>query len=289
MKKIVLASLLLTLALCGCSSNEESTKAESTTTSTETTETTESTDSSEQETQTEEEAYNAFVEKLYTEGTEFPQLEEVKAGEEIVVMTTNKGEIKIKLCADEAPKAVENFKALVKAGCYDGIIFHRVIDGFMIQGGDPTGTGRGGESIWGGKFADEFSGDMYHFRGALCYANSGSNTNGSQFYIVNANTVQHGYFEQIDQIIDEYGSGLLSNAETGKIIRTNYSEEARELYNEMGGTPALDFGYTIFGYVFEGMDVVDAIAAVEVKASDSGEFSSPVEEVRIEKAVLVEY
>ena len=281
MKKLLLSILAVSMILGGCSSDTSS--SQSTTTS--------STSSSEQsQPQTQEEAYNQFMAKLFTEGKNFPQLEETKEGEEIALITTNKGDIKIKLCPNEAPKAVENFKALVNAGYYDGIVFHRVIDGFMIQGGDPTGTGRGGESIWGEKFADELSGDLYHFRGALCYANSGANTNGSQFYIVQADTVQEGYFEQVEQIADQYGKeSLLSNADTGKILRTNYSKKAISAYEELGGTPQLDFGYTVFGYVIEGMDVVDAIAGVEVRASESGELSAPVEEVKIEKAIMTEY
>lgn len=71
----------------------------------------------------------------------------------------------------------------------------------MIQGGDPNGDGTGGESIWGGKFEDEYNGDMYHFRGALAYANSGMDTNGSQFYIVQSPTVQDGYFEYVDEVV----------------------------------------------------------------------------------------
>ena len=84
-----------------------------------------------------------------------------------------------------AEKGSKNFKELTKQGYYDGVIFHRIIENFMIQGGDPQGTGRGGESIWGGKFDGGTSSNLYHFAGAVAYANSGAtSTNGSQFYIV---------------------------------------------------------------------------------------------------------
>ena len=102
----------------------------------------------------------------------------------IVVLETNQGKIEIQLFPDIAPKTCENFIGLVKKGYYDGIIFHRVIKGFMIQGGDPTDTGRGGESLWGGKFQDEVSSKVTFSRqGLLAMANAGPNTNGSQFFI----------------------------------------------------------------------------------------------------------
>lgn len=111
------------------------------------------------------------------------RIEDLKK-ESLVVLKTNRGTIKLKLFPDIAPKACENFVGLIKKGYYDGLIFHRVIKGFMIQGGDPTGTGRGGESIWGAPFEDEVSGKVtFDRKGILAMANSGPNTNGSQFFI----------------------------------------------------------------------------------------------------------
>lgn len=102
----------------------------------------------------------------------------------IVILETSQGDIELQLFPDVAPKTVENFLGLVEQGYYDGIIFHRVIKAFMIQGGDPTGTGRGGESIWGGKFEDEVAPQVQFDRqGLLAMANAGPNTNGSQFFI----------------------------------------------------------------------------------------------------------
>ncbi len=107
----------------------------------------------------------------------------------IIVLETNQGNIELELRPDIAPKATENFMKLIKDGYYNGIIFHRVIKGFMIQGGDPTGTGRGGDSIWKHSFEDEFS-DKIKFdrKGLLAMANAGPNTNGSQFFITTAST-----------------------------------------------------------------------------------------------------
>ena len=106
-----------------------------------------------------------------------------------VLLETTRGNIEIRLYPAKAQMAVENFIGLVEKGYYDGIIFHRVIPGFMIQGGDPTGTGRGGESLWGRPFQDEFrSGLKFDKPGILAMANSGPNTNGSQFFITVAPT-----------------------------------------------------------------------------------------------------
>ena len=102
----------------------------------------------------------------------------------VAVIKTNMGTIEIELFATETPKTVENFAGLAGKGYYNGVIFHRVIENFMIQGGDPTGTGRGGDSFWGGKFADEIVPSLKHDQpGILSMANAGPNTNGSQFFI----------------------------------------------------------------------------------------------------------
>src|SRR5438067_9809780 len=107
----------------------------------------------------------------------------------IADIETNVGTIRFELLEDESPKTAENFRLLAEAGKYDGVIFHRVIKGFMIQGGDPTGTGRGGQSAWGGRFADEIkpSSEVYrrgYKAGTVAMANAGPNTNGSQFFIM---------------------------------------------------------------------------------------------------------
>ncbi|MEJ5262376.1 MAG: peptidylprolyl isomerase [Ignavibacterium sp.] len=102
----------------------------------------------------------------------------------VAVIQTNMGTIELELFADKTPKTVENFVGLANKGYYNGVIFHRVIDNFMIQGGDPTGTGRGGQSLWGGKFEDEIVPELKHnSEGILSMANAGPNTNGSQFFI----------------------------------------------------------------------------------------------------------
>lgn len=102
----------------------------------------------------------------------------------IIVFETTQGNIEIELWQNIAPKTVENMLGLIDQGYYDGIIFHRIIKDFMIQGGDPTGTGRGGNSLWGGKFEDEVTPAVtFDSEGLLAMANAGPNTNGSQFFI----------------------------------------------------------------------------------------------------------
>ncbi len=108
----------------------------------------------------------------------------VEPPKETAVVETSMGTFELELYSKETPKTVENFVGLARKGYYNGVIFHRVIDNFMIQGGDPTGTGRGGESIWGAKFKDEIVPTLKHDKpGTLSMANAGPNTNGSQFFI----------------------------------------------------------------------------------------------------------
>lgn len=190
----------------------------------------------------------------------FLNFESVKSGDTVVTIRTNRGDIRVKMLPEAAPKAVENFVTHAKNGYYDGIIFHRVIRDFMIQGGDPTGTGMGGESIWGKNFKDEFSDNARNFRGALSMANAGPGTNGSQFFIVQAGP----------ETMDERMFPMLKRQ--GK----SFSEDAVAAYMENGGTPWLDGAHTVFGQVIEGMDIVDKIAAVKVDRN-----SRPYDEVSI--------
>lgn len=174
------------------------------------------------------------------------QLSTPQKGDTLAVMHTNMGDIKIKLFPEKAPKTVENFVTHSKNGYYNGLKFHRVINDFMIQGGDPRGNGTGGESIWGGSFPDEFDPELHNLRGALSMANSGPNTNGSQFFIVQAREVPANMLEQMRDLEDN-----------------GFPADITAAYVELGGTPWLDFRHTVFGQVTDGMDVVDKIAAVE--------------------------
>lgn len=277
LKTAALLSVCAVMALAGCSSSSGS----STDGSENSGESQEDSGLSEEETQ----EYQAYLDNLASQGNTITQLDPPAQGEEIAVMHTSMGDIKIKFFPEEAPKAVENFKTLAKEGYYDGITFHRVINDFMIQGGDPTGTGSGGESMYGEYFEDEFSPNLYNFRGALSMANAGPNTNGSQFFIVQAKTVTEGYWDYIDEIVAEYGTeNVLYNSQTGNMVKVNYSDEARQIYNEIGGTPHLDYCHTVFGQVFEGMEVVDAIASVAVDENDK-----PADDVIIESITFENY
>lgn len=189
----------------------------------------------------------------------FSQTSAPVKGDTIATMKTNMGDIKIRLFPEYAPKAVENFITHAKNGYYDGLIFHRVIRDFMIQGGDPTGTGRGGESIWGHTFEDEFAPELHNIKGALSMANAGPGTNGSQFFIVQASSCDKRMLAQMKEL-----SG-------------SYPEDCQKNYAEMGGTPWLDYKHTVFGQTIEGMDVVDDIAQVRTGMADK-----PVHDVVIE-------
>lgn len=188
----------------------------------------------------------------------FPQVDIETVEGPIAIIKTNHGDMRIKLFPDHAPKTVANFIALSKDGYYDGVIFHRIIKDFMIQGGDPTGTGMGGESIYGESFEDEFSEELYNVRGALSMANAGPNTNGSQFFIVQNQHLPYSKKE---------------------IARGGWPEPIAEIYAEQGGTPHLDRRHTVFGQLADeaSYKVLDAIAGVETGAMDK-----PVEDVVIE-------
>ena len=189
--------------------------------------------------------------------SQFPQLNEVNEKNPLVTVHTNLGDFTLELFPEVAPKTVENFVTHAKNGYYDGVIFHRVIEDFMIQGGDPTGTGMGGESIYGRTFEDEFSREAFNLYGTLSMANAGPNTNGSQFFIVTAKQVP---------------AQMLKQLKDG-----GWPEEIVEEYAKVGGTPWLDHRHTVFGRVVEGMDVVLKIEGVERNAQDR-----PLEDVVIE-------
>ena len=232
MKKIMMIPILLIMFLSACSGEEAETAPEETTAETES-------------------------EAVEVDG--YPQLStEVAENEALVEMTTSMGTIQIKLFPEIAPKAVENFLTHAEEGYYDGLTFHRVIEDFMLQGGDPTGTGGGGESIYGAPFEDEFNDHLFNIRGALSMANAGPGTNGSQFFIVQ-------------------GPSISEADLTGE-----YPEEIREAYLEQGGAFWLDGKHTVFGQVVEGMDVVDAIAAVETMQD------KPVEDMTIDSIEILQ-
>ena len=188
----------------------------------------------------------------------YPQTDLSSVDGPVAIIKTNHGDMTIKLFPEHAPKTVANFVALAKDGYYNGIIFHRIIPDFMIQGGDPTGTGMGGQSIYGDSFEDEFSDELYNVRGALSMANAGPNTNGSQFFIVQNSKIPYAKKE---------------------LERGGWPSPIAELYAATGGTPHLDRRHTVFGQIADekSYEVLDKIAAVETGGQDK-----PLEDVIIE-------
>lgn len=176
---------------------------------------------------------------------DLPQLQGPSAGDTIAVFETSKGTFKAVLYPEYAPKAVENFIAHANNSYYADMIFHRVVEGFVVQTGDPTGTGGGGESALGAPFENEYSNNLHHFTGALGMANAAENQNKSQFYVVQGGPVSDDLIAQMEQ--------------------AGFDQEVIDGYKQRGGQPTLDNRYTVFGYVYEGMDVVNEIAKVKVE------------------------
>lgn len=211
-------------------------------------------------------------------------------GEEIaVIKVKDYGTIKVKLFAEEAKaaapdpdkNAVNNFVELAKKGYYDELIFHRVIKEFMDQGGDPKGDGTGGNSTWGGSFDGGIIPGLYHFSGAIAYANSnGTSTDSSQFYIVN--TPED--FLSIGGYYDENGQVQYYKTFDETSAYDNVPQEVKDKYYEVGGVPFLDGGYTVFGQTFEGLDVVRAIGEAETDENDK-----PIKQIQIESITIEEY
>ena len=239
------------------------------------------------------------------------QLEKPAKGEQIAVMHTGMGDISIRFFPEAAPKAVENFITHAREGYYDGLTFHRVIEDFMIQGGDPKGDGTGGESIWGKDFEDEFDPKLLNLRGALSMANAGRNTNSSQFFINEGAAADiAAYLEQVksyyaDNREELSGLGLKNWKQVyAALLSQSYStaavpvtfdgdaipDEVFSLYAKYGGNLPLDGawrstgGHTVFGQVYDGMDVVDAIAAVKTDDNDK-----PLEDVVIKNIEIGKY
>ncbi|MBQ9519193.1 MAG: peptidylprolyl isomerase [Firmicutes bacterium] len=214
-----------------------------------------------------------------------PQLDRPQKGDTAATLHTNMGDISVRLFPQYAPKAVENFVTHAKNGYYNGVTFHRVINDFMIQGGDPEGTGMGGESIWGSDFENEVTFELRNFRGALCMANAGPDTNGSQFYIVQSKDIGEDAkkgLEMLKGMKDEtYYRDEDGNAVTYGDV---YPDALINEYENNGGCPYLDMDYTVFGQVYAGMDTVDKIAAVKTDSSDK-----PIEAVVIKSIDVFEY
>lgn len=199
------------------------------------------------------------------------QFDKPETGETVAeIRIKDFGSIYVKFFDDQAPKAVENFVTHAKDGYYDGLTFHRVIEDFMIQGGDPNGDGTGGESIWGESFEDEFSSELHPYRGALCMANIGPNTNGSQFFIVQSD--------------DTYNQEQLKQLEMFRGME--FDDKAIKNYGEIGGTPWLFESHTVFGQVYEGYDVLDEVAGIDKIEEDH---SIPIEPVVIETIRVFRY
>lgn len=182
-------------------------------------------------------------------------------GDLVAVITTTKGVIQVRLFDTYTPQAVENFRLLSEEGYYDNTLFHRVVKDFIIQGGDATGTGRGGQSAWGTPFRTEAYEALRHYAGALCMAPTDEGHQ-SQFYIVAA------------------PQDSVPEAAQQQLMDAGVRSEVVQAYAQAGGAPYLDGTDTVFGQVYAGMDVVDAIC--NVRTDENGRPASDVTVLRIE-------
>lgn len=220
------------------------------------------------------------------------------------------GTIKAVLFPDIAPVGVDNFKKLSDQGFYKGLTIHRVVNGFMLQGGSTNGDGTGGDAaVNGGSFGVEANDNARHFYGALCYANA-AGQNSTQFYIVNNNEKNQfdNMIQQYDQAIKECkdaAASATSDDEKGyymymaaqyEAARDSYAAEVaamdpdlKALYDKRGGVPYLDGDYTVFGQVYEGFDVIDKISNVEVVDNGRNEKSKPVQTITIKNITVSEF
>jgi len=211
----------------------------------------------------------AATEPVTAENVDIANFTAPQKGDTIITMNIKDyGEVKFRLFPEYADKGVENFVELAKKGYYNGLKFHRVIKDFMIQGGDPEGTGMGGESVWGGKFDGGSDPHLIHCAGALAYANSGGTaTDGSQFYVVTGTVPTDKNFE------DFAAAGYA------------FSDNAKAIYKKVGGAPWLDGNYTVFGQVIDGLDVIFKVQNVAVDAQSS----MPYRDVIVESVTVGEY
>lgn len=222
------------------------------------------------------------------------QMDKPANGEEVAVFATSMGTVSMRLFPSAAPKTVENFKGLIRKGYYNGLKFHRVIPDFMIQTGDPNGDGTGGKSVWGGTFADEFNADLLNLRGAVSMANSGKDTNGSQFFINQAGPSSFAGWDSYEKAYEAYRKNpeqFVAGYGYPWVDMTKATREYKDAYTKYGGNPGLDGaynivgrGHSVFAQVYEGMDVVDKIASVPADAQDR-----PVKAVTVLKAEIRTY
>lgn len=251
---------------------------------------------------------------VITESTEAGNSGEVKLESDdiyAIISVKDYGDIKVKLYPEEAPYAVQNFIDLALAGTYEGRTFHRVISGFMAQGGSADGKGSGGDSFEGGAFKNEINTSLRHYYGALCYASAMGNMS-DQFYIVNNKEVNEGlselytqYAKQYKYMLDQYEAMkemyagdeatlsqikiftdfYSSSVEGAEAMKNTITDAVTEKYKN-GGTPSLDGGYTVFGQTVEGFEVLDKISSVETVMGPDGQMSSPVEDIIISSVTI---
>lgn len=191
------------------------------------------------------------------------QLQQPVDGDTVAEIKTSRGTIKVLLFPQYAPKAVQNFTMLANNGYYNGQIFHRAIEDFIIQSGSPDGSIGGGMSVWGLEFSDEFSDLLHHYTGALAMANHGEDTNGSQFYFVTT------------------PAGKMDEANVEQMWQAGWREPVINAYQQAGGLPQLDYRATVFGQIYEGLGVAMDISKVKTDENDKPKKDVTIESITV--------
>lgn len=243
------------------------------------------------------------------------QMEKPAAGDQIAILHTDAGDLQVRLFPEAAPKAVDNFVKLAQKGYYDGVIFYRIVKDSVLQTGDPTGTGNGGESADGTRFEDEFDTRLLNLKGSLAMANDGEDRNGSQFFLNHRGVDKFGKRDEYspeardeaakigyDQFVKQYTEderkqyGITTFEEFKKVYAPEtyvydwIPDEVWDAYETYGGNLRLDGafrrsgGHTVFGQIFEGMDVLDELA--DTICNSEGR---PIVDVRIKSIEITTY
>jgi len=219
-----------------------------------------------------------------------PQLDPVTKGEEVAVLHTDFGDIKIRFFSQYAPKAVQNFKTLAKSGYYDNNTFNHVMENGIIQSGDPTGAGTGGQSIWGQGFDPEPTLTLHNIYGAVSMVHGqDSALQGSQFFIVANKTLDDATKTQMESYKDEQNVVALTTSDGTKVPFSQlFPTQIIDKYIQDGGIPSFDLQYTVFGQVIDGFDAVDKIASVPT-SQDTAKANQPLTDVKINSVSFENY
>ena len=219
-----------------------------------------------------------------------PQLDPTPDGEEIAVLHTDLGDMKIRFFPDFAPNAVQNFKTLAKSNYFDGNIFNQVVANQYVRSGDPTGTGTGGQSMWGQPFPAETSPCLHNIYGAVTMMRGQQdNTQGSQFLIVANKSLDDAAKAELEAYKDKQDQVMATTSDGTKVPYAQvFPTKILDKYIQGGGMPGIDLYFTVFGQVIDGFDALDKIAAVQTSQEDATK-DKPLADIKINSVTFENY